>query len=514
MKPTKELAYITGIAIGDGNISNPNKKAYRLRITCDKKYPKIIERIIESLKILFPRNKVSVVERKDNALDISVYNNSINNLFGWRLENGKKIDQIIQIPEWINKENLFIKNFIKGLFESDGSIYIDRKYLNANLVSYNREIVDFAFDKIIECGFSPKKYTVKEKNKNKYTVKVSTKTQEFLSFFDIKKEAAKQKIIVVLGPTATGKSDLAVQIAKDFNGEIISADSRQVYKGLDIGSGKITKEEMKGIPHYLLDVASPKRVFTVAQFKKIAEKAILGIREKGEGISEKIPIICGGTGFYIDALIYDMNFPEVKADIKLRKELEKKSLEELQKILKKLDKERFKEIDQKNKVRLVRAIEIAKSLGKVPKLSEKGKGKSVPSDNEIILRGDKYDVLWIGIDFEDKVIKDRVYKRILKRMDGMKKEVKKLRKNNLSLKRMKKLGLEYRNLALLHEKKINEQEFIDQLFLDISHFVKRQRTWFSRNPEKLGLGASRNINWFIPPKYPQIKKLVKEFLKK
>lgn len=293
----------------------------------------------------------------------------------------------------------------------------------------------------------------------------------------------KQKIIVVLGPTATGKSDLAVQIAKDFNGEIISADSRQVYKGLDIGSGKITKKEMMGISHYLLDVVSPKRKFSAAQFKKLAEKNINQISREN-----KIPIICGGTGFYIDSVVYNLNFPEVKANIKLRKDLNKKSLEELQKILKKLDRNRFKEIDKQNKVRLIRAIEIAKQLGKVPK----------------IINSPKYDPLFIGIDFKDETLKHRIRKRIIKRMTGMKKEVKKLRKTGLSFKRMEELGLEYRNLSLLEQKKITESEFINKLFIEIWHFAKRQRTWFKKNNE---------IKWFMEPKYSKIKSEIKSFIK-
>lgn len=305
---------------------------------------------------------------------------------------------------------------------------------------------------------------------------------------------AKQKVIVILGPTATGKSDLAVQIAKDFNGEIISADSRQVYKGLDIGSGKITKEEMFGIPHHLLDVGSPKRKFSVAQFKKIAESRIKDVVSRG-----KRPIICGGTGFYIDSLIYDLNFPEVKADYKLRKELNKKSLEELQEILKKLDPDRFKNIDHKNKVRIIRAIEIANNLGKVPKLKSNVQGLK-----------SKYDVLFIGIDFDDETLKHRIRKRILARMEGMKKEVKKLKKSGLSFKRMEELGLEYRNLSLYEQKKITESEFVDKLFIEIWHFAKRQRTWFTSTP--LGINK-KNINWIIPPKYSEIKKKVKDFIK-
>jgi tRNA dimethylallyltransferase len=164
------------------------------------------------------------------------------------------------------------------------------------------------------------------------------------------------KILVILGQTAVGKSNLAVRLAKKFNGEIISADSRQVYKGLDIGTGKITKKEMGDVPHFLLDVVSPKRKFSVSQYKKLADKAIKHILGK-----HKTPIIVGGTGFYIQAIVDNLVLPEVKPDLKLRKKLEKKSTEELVKILKKLDSERAREIDTKNPRRLIRAIEIARA---------------------------------------------------------------------------------------------------------------------------------------------------------
>ena len=134
----------------------------------------------------------------------------------------------------------------------------------------------------------------------------------------------KQKIIVILGPTASGKSDLAVNLALKHNGEIISADSRQIYKGMNIGTGKITKKEMQGIPHYLLDIASPKTQLSVAHFQKQAQLAIKKILAKG-----KTPIICGGTGLYIDAIIDNQIFPNIKPDFKLRKKLEKLTTKEL-----------------------------------------------------------------------------------------------------------------------------------------------------------------------------------------
>jgi tRNA dimethylallyltransferase len=160
-------------------------------------------------------------------------------------------------------------------------------------------------------------------------------------------------IIIICGPTATGKSALAVELAKQFNGEVISADSRQVYTGLDIGSAKITHEEMQGIPHHLIDVAHPNTIFTVADFQKNAQEKIADIHARG-----KMPIICGGTGMYIDAVIYNTTFPEVIANPGLRKELEKYSAEELFEQLQNLDPDRATEIDSQNPVRLIRAIEI------------------------------------------------------------------------------------------------------------------------------------------------------------
>jgi len=148
------------------------------------------------------------------------------------------------------------------------------------------------------------------------------------------------KLIVIVGPNASGKSELAVALAKKFNGEVISADSRQVYKGMDIGSGKIKKSETKGIPHHLLDVASPKSVFTVTRYRQLALKAVEKIRRAG-----KIPILCGGTGFYIQAVIDGITIPQVKPDWKLRQQLEKLPAEKLYSILRKLDPDRAKSIE-------------------------------------------------------------------------------------------------------------------------------------------------------------------------
>ncbi|MEI8338147.1 MAG: tRNA (adenosine(37)-N6)-dimethylallyltransferase MiaA [bacterium] len=269
------------------------------------------------------------------------------------------------------------------------------------------------------------------------------------------------KIIVVCGPTATGKSDYAVELAKKIGGEIISADSRQVYKGMDIGSGKITKKEMRGVPHYMLDIISPKKTYTAGQFKIDTDKIITEILQR-----KKVPILCGGTGFYIDAVVKNIVFPNVLPNPKLRKQLEKKNLEQLKKILGKLDPERLKTVDQNNKVRLVRSIEIAKELGKVPTL----------------ISEPKYNTKIIYLDFKDEVLKKRIHDRLIKRIkQGMIEEVKTLHEEGISWKRLFEFGLEYRYVSLFLRGKITKEKMISELENEIWHFVKRQRTWFKKH---------------------------------
>jgi len=290
-----------------------------------------------------------------------------------------------------------------------------------------------------------------------------------------------KKILVILGQTATGKSDLAVSLAKKLNGEIISADSRQVYKGLDIGSGKITKREMKGVSHYLIDIISPKKVFSVADFQKMAYQKIDDILKRG-----KLPIVCGGTGFYLQAIIDGIVLPEIEANRKLRYGLEKKDLTELQLILKNLDKKRFAEIDTKNKVRLVRAIEIACALGKVPRLK----------------KSPKYSVLQIGVTWPTEALHKRIHERLIKRVKtGMIKEVTNLHEDGLSWKRLEALGLEYKYVALFLQNKINKAEMITELETKIVQFAKRQKTWFQKDAR---------INWFQPDQIKPIEKYILE----
>ena len=279
------------------------------------------------------------------------------------------------------------------------------------------------------------------------------------------------KILVIVGPNASGKSDYAVRIAKKINGEIISADSRQVYKGLDIGSCKITKKEMRSIPHHCLDIADPKKVFTAEDFQRCAGKAIEDILSRG-----KTPIIVGGTGFYIDAALGRIKLGGVPPNYELRKKLKKKSAEELLKILKKIDPARARTVEQKNPRRLIKAIEIAT----ICKMSQ----TKFRSQFDLNLVWDKKaDIIWLGIKRSPEELKKRIHKRLLKRLPGIISEVKKLRRGGLSWKRLFELGLEYRYTSLYLHGKLSKKEFTDQLETAIWHYAKRQMTWFKKNKE-------------------------------
>ena len=295
----------------------------------------------------------------------------------------------------------------------------------------------------------------------------------------------KDKIIAVVGPTASGKSALAVEIARLVNGEIISADSRQVYTGLDIGTGKVTKREMLGVPHYMLDVINPKRAMSVVQYERLATRAVQDILKRG-----KVPIVCGGTGQYVDAVLTSASFPEVPPNAKLRKELEKLSTEKLFKKLAKLDPVRAETIDAKNPRRLIRAIEIAEALGSVP--------ARTPAT-------ERYDTLYIGLALPKEELAERIHKRLLARMrQGMLAEAKRLREQGLSWKRMESLGLEYRFLAQFLQNKISKEELLELLNIAIRQYSKRQMVWFNRNEK---------IKWFQPTETKKVLSAVVKFLK-
>lgn len=278
------------------------------------------------------------------------------------------------------------------------------------------------------------------------------------------------KILVILGPTASGKSDLAVELALKHNGEIVSADSRQVYKGMNIGSGKITKKEMRGVPHHLLDVVSPKKIFSASDYAKLARKTVDDILKRG-----KLPIICGGTGFYIDALLYDDSVASAPPNPEIRKKLNKISTECLAKWLLDLDPDRFVSIDVKNRVRLVRAMEIVLSTGKpVPKLRRK-----------LRYDAEKIGIIW-PMEKLDKKIELRLDKR-LKR--GMIEEVKNLKEKGVAWKRLYDFGLEYRYVSLYLRGKLDYETMRNKLLTAIKQYARRQITWFKKDKE---------IKWIKP----------------
>lgn len=299
-----------------------------------------------------------------------------------------------------------------------------------------------------------------------------------------KEQKGMPKLIAVVGPTASGKSALAVLIAQQVGGEVVSADSRQVYTGLDIGTGKVTKREIRGVPHHLLDVINPKRTMSVVGYERLATRAIQDILKRN-----KVPIVCGGTGQYIDAVLTNISFPNVPPNQELRKELEKLSTEKLFEKLQKLDSIRANTIDTQNPRRLIRAIEVAAALGSVP----------IRTTAE-----PRYDILSIGLMLPKEELAERIHTRLLSRMKrGMVAEARRLHTQGLTWKRMESLGLEYRFLAQFLQNKITKIEMVRDLEVAIRQYAKRQMVWFKRN---------KTIKWFRPTDQEKILKEVQDHL--
>ncbi len=275
------------------------------------------------------------------------------------------------------------------------------------------------------------------------------------------------KLLVILGHTASGKSDLAIKMAKLFNGEIISADSRQIYKEMNIGTAKPIKDNL----HHLLDLINPDKHFSAAQYKELAYKTIEDIQNRN-----KLPILCGGTGLYISSVIENWQFPKIPPQEKLRKELEKKSTEQLFEIYRKIDPNGAKFIDNKNKRRLIRAIEVCKANNK-PFWQQRKKAKSV------------FDTLLIGIRLPKEELKKKITKRIKKMMKmGLETEVKILVKKYSWISSLQTIG--YQEWKLYFDNKINKKEVQDLIELHTIQYGKRQMTWFKK---------MKNVNWIEKP---------------
>jgi len=275
-----------------------------------------------------------------------------------------------------------------------------------------------------------------------------------------------QKIIVVAGPTASGKSDFAVELALSqskgldplIDGEIISADSRQLYKGLDIGTGKITHEEMKGVPHHMLSVYELDEDVSVARYARDSTPILQDIFSRN-----KTPIICGGTGQYIDALIYDTQIPTVEPNKKLREELERETTEELFQQLSRQDLDRAQSVDKHNRVRIIRALEIIDALGTVPKLE-------APKL--------KYETTIYLMNLSRELLRERITRRLEKRLaEGMIEEVKGIMSQGYTSTTMKKFGLEYVTIGKYLEGVSNEEKMKEELITKSMQYAKRQQTW-------------------------------------
>jgi len=293
------------------------------------------------------------------------------------------------------------------------------------------------------------------------------------------------KLIVILGPTASGKSDLAIKLAKQFNGEIVSADSRQIYQEMDIGTSKI---EMRGtvpmiqslkqglyhrdspsmIPHYLIDIIKPNQEFTLAQYKKLAIKAIKDIQKRG-----KVPFVAGGTGLYIQAIVDNLQIPKVKPNKKLRNKLEKLSNQELFKQLEKLDHPTAAAIDPHNKRRLIRALEVC-LITKKPFSQQRKKGQPL------------FDVCQIGLKINKKTLEKRIDQRVDEMFKaGLIEEVKKLaQKYSFDLPAMSGIG--YQEIGQYLQDKINITQAKELIKQHTRRYARRQITWFKRD---------KRINW-------------------
>ena len=292
----------------------------------------------------------------------------------------------------------------------------------------------------------------------------------------------KNKVIVICGPTASGKTALSIELAKQINGEIVSCDSMQIYKDMDIGTAKPTVEEMQGIKHYLIGYVSPEERYSVADYKTDAKKAIKEIIEKG-----KMPIIVGGTGLYLDSLIYEIEYQDIKLDEEYRKkleeEVEEKGLEVLYEKAKQIDEKAIEKISPNDKKRILRILEIYHATGKTKTEQEiESRKKEV-----------EYDYKVYALDWDRQKLYDRINKRVDMMIEqGLIEEVKQiLEKYDTFPTAMQGLG--YKEVVDYLKEKLTKEEMIEKIKMETRRYAKRQLTWFRKNKQTIWLNAENTI---------------------
>ena len=292
----------------------------------------------------------------------------------------------------------------------------------------------------------------------------------------------KNKVIVICGPTASGKTALSIELAKKINGEIVSCDSMQIYKDMNIGTAKPTPEEMQGIKHYLIGYVSPEERYSVSDYKSDAKKAIKEIIEKG-----KMPIVVGGTGLYLDSLIYEIEYQDIKLDEayrqKLEQEVEEKGLEELYEKAKQIDAKAMEKISPNDKKRILRVLEIYHTTGKTKTEQEiESRKKEV-----------EYDYKVYALDWDRQKLYDRINKRVDIMVEkGLIEEVKQILKKYDTFPTAMQ-GLGYKEVVEYIEGKVTKEEMIEKIKMETRRYAKRQLTWFRKNKQTIWLNAEDTI---------------------
>ncbi len=291
-----------------------------------------------------------------------------------------------------------------------------------------------------------------------------------------------KKVIVICGPTASGKTDLSIELAKKIGGEIVSCDSMQIYQEMNIGTAKPSQKEKQGIPHYMLDFVSPEQRYSVADYKKEAKDAIRTIIEKG-----KVPIVVGGTGLYVDSLIYEIDYPTMEFEEDFRKELTKRvqveGLNTLYEEAKKIDLEAIEKISPHDEKRILRILEIYHATGKT-KTQQEIESRKRPVE---------YDYQVFALKWDREILYERINKRVDQMIEqGLIQEVKSiLKKHKIFPTAMQGLG--YKEVVEYLEGNLTKQEMIDKIKLETRRYAKRQMTWFRKNKQTIWLEGKTNV---------------------